>query len=46
MGLTTRETAHVQSIMYKSFIKFVFLCDSEIFVVMGSMLKVLDGFHH
>ena len=46
MGLTTGETVQVRSIMYKSFIQFLFLYDSEIFVVMGSMLKVLDGFHH
>ena len=32
--------------MYKAVEQSVLLCSSEIWVVMGEMLKVLEGFHH
>ena len=32
--------------MYKAVVHSVILYGSEIFVVMGDMLKVLEGFHH
>ena len=32
--------------MYKAVAQSVILCRSEIWVVMGEMLKVLEGFHN
>ena len=41
-GATVRE----QGVMYKAVAQSVLLYGSEIWVVMGEMIKVLEGFYH
>ena len=40
------ETVRSRGMMYKSVTQLVILYGSDIWVVMGGMLKVLEGFHH
>ena len=40
------EMVRVKGIIYKTFIQTLMLYGSEIWVVTGDMLKVIEGFHH
>ena len=40
------EMVRGQGILYKAFIQTLMLYGSEIWVVTGAMLKVIEGFHH
>ena len=43
---STGATVQSRGEMYKAVAKSVILYESEIWVVTGEMLKVLEGFHH
>ena len=42
----TGATVQAQAMMYKSLVQTVLIYESESWVVMDEMLKVLEGFHH
>ena len=42
----TGETVRARGVMYKTVAQSVLLYVSEIWVVMGEVLKVLEGFYH
>ena len=42
----TGATVQAQAMMYKALVQTVLIYESETWVVMDEMLKVLEGFHH
>ena len=42
----TGATVQARGMMYKAVAQSVLLYESKIWVVMGDMIKVLEGFHH
>ena len=42
----TGEMIRERGVFYKAIVQSVFLYGSNIWVVMGDMLKLLEGFHH
>ena len=46
MATKTGEEVQVQGMLYRSVLKSVLLYESKIWVLIGAMIKLLEGFHN